>query len=113
MNFWFRARLAAVAFFVCLLALFVGMPMAALAAPQRVAETRNRSQAGQRRDGVLSLDLEIRDGSWYPEAATGPAVVVEAFAEIGRAPQVPGPLIRVPAGTEVHATLRNRLDQPA
>ena len=113
MNFWFRARLAAVAVFVCLLALFVGMPMAALAAPQRVAENRNLSQAGQLRDGVLSLDLEIRDGSWYPEADTGPAVVVEAFAEIGRAPQIPGPLIRVPAGTEVHATLRNRLDQPA
>lgn len=32
-----------------------------------------------------------------------------AFAEAGKTPQVPGPLIRVPEGTEVRLVLRNRV----
>ena len=57
------------------------------------------------------LRLEIRAGDWYPEADTGPAIVVQAFAEEGRPLQIPGPLIRVPEGTEVRATVRNALDK--
>jgi FtsP/CotA-like multicopper oxidase with cupredoxin domain len=77
----------------------------------RIEANRNLSPAGQLRDGVLTLRLEIREGDWYPEAETGPSVVVQAFAEEGRTLQVPGPLIRVPAGTEVRATVRNTLDK--
>jgi FtsP/CotA-like multicopper oxidase with cupredoxin domain len=77
----------------------------------RIEANRNLSPAGQLRDGVLTVHLEIREGDWYPEADTGPAVVVQAFAEAGRPLQIPGPLIRVPEGTEVRATVRNVLDK--
>ena len=77
----------------------------------RIEANRNLSPAGQLRDGVLTVRLEIREGDWYPEAETGPTVVVQAFAEAGRALQIPGPLIRVPEGTEVRATVRNVLEK--
>ena len=32
---------------------------------------------------------------------------MSAFAEVGQAPEIPGPLIRVPEGTVIHITLRN------
>ncbi len=81
------------------------------AALPRIEANRNLSPAGQLRDGVLALRLEIRAGDWYPEADTGPAIAVQAFAEEGRPLQIPGPLIRVPEGTEVRATVRNALDK--
>ena len=77
----------------------------------RIEANRNLSPAGQLRDGVLTVRLEIREGDWYPEAETGPSVVVQALAEEGRPLQIPGPLIRVPEGTEVRATVRNVLDK--
>ena len=33
------------------------------------------------------------------------------FAEVGKNVSVPGPMIRVPAGTEIHATIRNSLSK--
>jgi FtsP/CotA-like multicopper oxidase with cupredoxin domain len=47
---------------------------------------------------------------WYPEAEDGAWIDVPVFVEKGKAPQVPGPLIRIPAGTSVELTLENRLD---
>ena len=38
---------------------------------------------------------------------------VYAFGEEGQPPQVPGPLIRVPQGTEIHVTLHNLLPAAA
>jgi FtsP/CotA-like multicopper oxidase with cupredoxin domain len=49
---------------------------------------------------------------WYPEGEKGPALPVAAFAEEGGPLQNPGPLIRVPAGTDVRVTLRNSLAKP-
>lgn len=69
----------------------------------------NRSPAGQLRDDTLSIALEVRMGTWHPEADSGPAIEVAAFAEAGKAPQVPGPLIRVKEGTTIAATIRNAL----
>src|SRR5262249_13621980 len=77
----------------------------------RIEANRNLSPAGQLRDGVLALRLEIREGDWFPEADTGPAIAVQAFAEEGQPLQIPGPLIRVPDGTEVRATVHNALDK--
>ena len=79
----------------------------------RIETNRNLLPAGELRDGVLRLVLEIGRGDWYPEAESGPSVVVRAFAEAGHMPQIPGPLIRVPAGTEVQASVRNALDNAA
>jgi manganese oxidase len=65
--------------------------------------------AGKVDSGVLTVHLELRQADWYPEADTGPSMKVYSFAEEGKAPQVPGPLIRVPQGTQIRVTLRNLL----
>jgi len=75
----------------------------------RISANANRVPAGELGDGVLTIRLEVREGKWYPEAEEGPWLVVQAFAEEGRAPEIPGPLIRVPQGTEVRASVRNLL----
>jgi FtsP/CotA-like multicopper oxidase with cupredoxin domain len=58
---------------------------------------------------VLTLELELRTGTFRPHAEDGPGVEVQAFSEAGRPLQIPGPLVRVPEGTIVRATIRNRL----
>src|SRR6202008_3050789 len=62
--------------------------------------------------GVLTLRLDAALGTWSPEGDHGPRLVIAAFGARGRAVQIPGPLIRVPAGTEVRVTIRNRLEKP-
>jgi manganese oxidase len=69
----------------------------------------NRAPAGVLRDGVHTLQLVAGPTAWYPEGPDGCALRVNAFAEEGAAPRVPGPLIRVPVGTEVRVSIRNAL----
>ncbi|MGI9076911.1 MAG: multicopper oxidase domain-containing protein, partial [Gemmatimonadaceae bacterium] len=69
----------------------------------------NRTSAGRLANGVLTLRLEAREGIWHPEGLAAPGVPVYAFATERGAPKVPGPLIRVPAGTEIRATVSNSL----
>ncbi|MBI3647104.1 MAG: multicopper oxidase domain-containing protein [Acidobacteriales bacterium] len=78
----------------------------------RIAANSNQAPAGRLGNGVLTIRLEAAMGDWYPEEAEGPALRVAAFREEGGALSTPGPLIRVPEGTEIHATVRNRLDRP-
>jgi FtsP/CotA-like multicopper oxidase with cupredoxin domain len=73
----------------------------------------NRVLAGKLESGILTLHLELRQGDWYPEADSGPSMRAYAFGEEGEALQVPGPLIRVPEGTEIHVTLHNLLEATA
>lgn len=80
-----------------------------LEAPERIHTHANRTPAGKLRDGVLTIRLELRTGRWYPEAEGGPSIDVQAFGEVGRPLQIPGPLIRVPRGTEIRASIRNML----
>jgi FtsP/CotA-like multicopper oxidase with cupredoxin domain len=75
----------------------------------RVAINDNQSAAGVLRDGVLTLRLEVREGEWHPDRDSEPGIVVRAFAEEGKRSLIPGPLIRVPEGTEIHAFVRNPL----
>ena len=77
-----------------------------------IAINENHKPAGILRDGVLTIQFEIAKGEWHPEANDGIAVPVYAFGESGRSLQNPGPLIRVPQGTEIHASLRNKLSVP-
>ena len=69
----------------------------------------NRVPAGRLHGDTLTIRLEVRMGVWRPEADEGPAIEVAAFGEAGRAPSVPGPLIRVRTGTTIVATVRNAL----
>jgi FtsP/CotA-like multicopper oxidase with cupredoxin domain len=70
----------------------------------------NRTPAGVLRNGVLTLHLEMRQAIWWPGEDDKTHLLVSAFAEEGRTPQIPGPLVRIPVGTEVAATIRNSLD---
>ncbi len=77
--------------------------------PPVIIANDNRVPAGMLRDGALTLDLDVVMGRWYPEGTAGPFVDVPAFAEPGKAPTIPAPLIRVPAGTHVRLVIRNTL----
>ena len=70
----------------------------------------NRKAAGTFTRGTLTLSLDIVEAAWQPEGPHDPVVRVLAFAEPGKAPVVPGPLLRAPIGTTVHLTVRNRSD---
>jgi manganese oxidase len=76
----------------------------------RVQVNDNREPAGTLRGGTLRLHLQAREAEWYLLGDGEEAGVVAAFAEAGRAPQIPGPLIRVPVNTEVHAVIENLTD---
>ena len=69
----------------------------------------NRTPGGELRDGVLTVHLVAARGTWFPEEHDGPGHLVYAFGAAGRPLSNPGPLLRVPAGTEIRATIRNAI----
>lgn len=71
----------------------------------------NRIAGGQLANGELTLNLVVAMARWYPENAGGSYTEVPVFAEEGKAPQIPAPLIRVPVGTKVKVRVRNALDE--
>jgi manganese oxidase len=74
-----------------------------------VQPNANRTPAGRLSHDTLELRLVVAMAVWHPEAETGPSIEVAAFGEEGKAPEIPGPLIRVRAGTIISATVRNAL----
>ena len=62
---------------------------------------------------MLTVALEAREGTWYPDGPDGPGLVMPMFAQAGRQLQNPGPLIRGPAGTAIHVSIRNALRDSA
>jgi FtsP/CotA-like multicopper oxidase with cupredoxin domain len=82
-----------------------------LAAGEAIAINDNRLPAGSLRNDILTIRLEARSGDWHPDRDSDPGLVVRAFGEEGKQPQIPGPLIRVPRGTVVHASIRNSLTE--
>jgi FtsP/CotA-like multicopper oxidase with cupredoxin domain len=90
-----------------LLALAFGDPRPA--AEPRIVPNDNRSAAGTAGAAGLEIALVVQLGSWYPEATDGPYLTVAAFGEEGKAPSIPGPLIRVKTGTLIRARIRNQL----
>jgi len=78
-----------------------------------IVANQNRIPGGKLENGVLNVKLELRSGAWRPEANDGPQLFVQAFGEAGRPPQIPGPMLRIPEGTTVHATVTNQLKMKA
>lgn len=70
----------------------------------------NRQPAGRLTGSTLTLALDIVEAAYQPEGEHDPVVRVLAFAEPGKAPEIPGPMLRAPVGTTVRLTLRNRSD---
>ncbi len=103
-----KRQLARTALVITLAAFLTGT-YALSPAAERISANDNRTPAGSLGNRVLDLTLEIRNGTWFPEADNGASVPIQAFAEPGRAPSTPGPLIRVTEGTEIRVTLRNTL----
>ena len=76
-----------------------------------IAQTNdNQRPAGTLSGGVLSLSLDVVEAGYQPEGEHDPVVRVLAFAEPGKSPMIPAPLLRAPLGTTVRLTLRNRSD---
>jgi len=78
----------------------------------RAVPNDNRAAIGVLANGMLTVRLVARPAAWYPDGRDGCGLTVHAFAEEGKAPRIPGPLLRVPAGTELRVTIRNALDKP-
>ncbi|HEX6058372.1 MAG TPA: multicopper oxidase domain-containing protein, partial [Gemmatimonadaceae bacterium] len=91
----------------------VGSPAAPARQLERIRIDDNRRSAGTLRNGVLTLRLDARVGMWYPEGDDAPGAAMQAFAEVGREAQIPGPMIRVPAGTEIVVTVTNSVREGA
>ena len=91
---------------VCLLSV---LALAQAPAADQIVANQNRIPAGRFENGVLHVQLELRSGAWRPEADDGPQLFVQAFGEAGRAAQIPGPMLRMPEGTTVRATVTNKL----
>src|SRR5262245_7607560 len=81
-------------------------------AAEIIAPNDNRVPAGKLANGVLTVRLEARSAVWRPEGSKGPIITTAAFAAEGQRASIPGPLLRVPAGTEIRATVRNSLLRP-
>jgi len=82
---------------------------ATLDAVERIVANDNRTSAGTLERGVLTVRLEAREGEWHPDGESAPGILVRAFGEQGKRLQVPGPLLRVPEGSEIRATITNSL----
>ena len=75
------------------------------------APNANEHPAGTLRSGVLALALVAANATWHPDGDSLPGRSVLAFAEEGGGPLVPGPLVRVVAGTAIHLGIRNATER--
>ena len=60
------------------------------------------------KNGQLTLRWNCAGHAGIP-IANGYSAALHAFGEVGKSPQLPAPLIRVPQGTEILATVQNLL----
>jgi FtsP/CotA-like multicopper oxidase with cupredoxin domain len=99
-------------FFFCVVAVAESTPFLECAAAANLPEIKaneNRLPGGSLKDGVFTIELEAEEGTWFPEESDGPGLQVQAFAEAGHFPEIPGPMIRVPEGTEISVNIRNAI----
>jgi FtsP/CotA-like multicopper oxidase with cupredoxin domain len=90
-----------------LLTTLLASSVAAQTVVERARANDNRAKAGIAIGGALAIRIEARIAQWHPQGDDQPGARIPVFAEIGRPGQVPGPLIRVPAGSNVTVTIRN------
>lgn len=100
-----------VSVFVALLSMSTAGPsLQAVPVPtEAIVANDNRAAAGTRVGHVVHVSLDARWGRWFPDDNRQPAIPIQAFAEPGKPLLIPGPLIRVIAGTEVVLRLTNSI----
>jgi FtsP/CotA-like multicopper oxidase with cupredoxin domain len=76
-----------------------------------IAANDNLRAAGERSGNALRLRLIVETGRWQPEGPDGRTLVVHAFRTDGAELTSPGPLVRVPAGTEIVVSVRNNVSE--
>lgn len=81
------------------------------AALPRVVFNDNHVPAGTVAGNVRTVSLVIQPGEWRPYGADSTGVPLLVFGETGKAPQDPGPLLRVRLGTRLHVRVRNASTQ--
>ena len=75
---------------------------------ERVVANDNIRQAGTLRGRELRLRLDARVGMWRPDGEDAAGAAVPAFSEARKTPcRIPGPLVRVPIGTEIVMMVKN------
>jgi len=89
-----------------------GKPVAtvARAAPGTVTANDNRTPAGTYVGDTLVLRLTLATVAWHLLGDSDPALTVAAFAEEGKTPTIPAPLLRVRTGTPIHVMIQNPFD---
>ena len=109
-----RAALRAIAGLLLLAGCSAPAPIDANSAAGLPLATLNdlRQPAGRVTNDTLLVAFDVVQAAWTPRAATGPRVPIRAFAERGQAPSVPGPLVRLAAGTTLRLSVRNTLPEP-
>lgn len=110
MNFRPAAAAAAAVCLSCTLFAFTltSTPAAPTAlAPDSVVPNDNRTPGGTIVNGTTELQLVAQLAAWRPDLDVDSAVTVQAFAETGGAPRIPGPLLRAEQGRDVRVTIRN------
>lgn len=75
----------------------------------KVSANDNTTMAGKLLEKVLSVELEVRWADFRMETKDRPGLKVRAIGELGKAPQIPGPLLRVETGIAIRATIHNNL----
>lgn len=74
-----------------------------------VQPNANIERAGTLHDGVLTVALEAKESAWHLDGPARAAMTIEAFSEPSKPPLMPGPLMRIPQGTEIRLSVRNSL----
>jgi FtsP/CotA-like multicopper oxidase with cupredoxin domain len=67
----------------------------------------NRVPAGILHHDTLALALVARPGRWFPFGPDSSSTVLLSFGEVGKPLSDPGPLLRVPVGTQLSVSVRN------
>jgi FtsP/CotA-like multicopper oxidase with cupredoxin domain len=102
--------------FLPALALFGGVLFTSAPASYRALSTvdpnPNVARAGALHDGVLTVTLDAKESTWWLNGPKRPPMNIAAFSEPGKAPLIPGPLVRVPVGTDIRLSVRNSLRTP-
>jgi FtsP/CotA-like multicopper oxidase with cupredoxin domain len=96
-------------FAASVLAIGSGAPRRALPS---VRANPNTERAGRLRGDTLTVALEAQQSAWRPDGDAHPSMTIEAFAEPGKAPLIPGPLVRATQKTIIRFAVRNSLATP-